>query len=173
MSVLPAGAGKSFPQTVAPGSAQQKFDARTGYLHRESRTGFVYPPGWKLLPAKQEHGFTALGLQKNGMGVSVYWTPQETETTKAMAARTRQELIPVYGAEKLSQPAPVLVGKQTWYRMYINSGPMGSNNPNLSGVLYVLALPRDGITWQLKVRATVDDKAKLAQVEGLLKNFRL
>jgi hypothetical protein len=149
-------------------------DEARGYLHKQSGVGFIYPEGWENLGAKSQGPITQLGLRKDGgaIEVTLYWTAldpdRDPETIGALELTTLRQLY----HDKVSGPESVTVAGQPWKKLSIAGGPVGVNDPNLSGVVYVFAIRRNQQAWKIKLRATVQGPEKLAAVEELLNNYR-
>lgn len=147
-------------------------DQGKGYLHKESGVGFVYPEGWEVLPAKSHGVITQLGLRKEAVEVTLYWTALEPgQDPAAIGPQELAALRPLYG-DKVTGPESVAIGEQPWKKLAIAGGPLGTDAPELSGVVYVFATRRNQQAWKIKVRATVRGAEKLKAVEDLLKNYR-
>jgi hypothetical protein len=166
---------------AAPGSpgaatgvaAPAAFDESKGYLHKPSGVGFVYPDGWENLGVTDRGPITSLGLRKREpqIEVTLYWTrPDEPIDAMTVGEVEYETLRSVYG-DKVGTPEPIRSGDQFGYRLMISRGPLGQENPNLSGVVYVFAVHRDSQPWKIKLRATAAGREHLATAEELLRNY--
>ena len=115
-----------------------------------------------------------IGLSKDqgGIEVTLFWSKLQPDRDPAtIGADELAMLRQVYG-DKVSGPEPITVSGQKWSKLPIIGGPMGINDPQLSGVVYVMAVRHDGQIWKVKLRATFKGKENLPTVEALLNNYR-
>lgn len=157
-----------------PALPDESINGTNGYLHEESAVGFLFPIDWDNLGTTQYDSMTCWHLRDpdSGSEVSLFWTlldariaPDTIGTIESMA------LNPLYG-DKVSDPTPITVHGKNGFRLAIDASPLGVDNPQLSGVVYVFAVQRSGKTWKIKLRATVNGKDNLEDVETLLQNYR-
>lgn len=171
----PASKGGTTVTTESPVAAKaEPFDGSKGYLHKESGIGFIYPEGWDKLPVKTEGAITRLGVRKeeSAIVVTLYWT-EMGRIAEAINIGEQEfaALRPLY-QDRLGKPEAITSGKQSGYKIAIAGGPVGIDNPNLAGVVYVFLVQRGRTAWKIKLRATVHGRDKLDLVEKLLDNYR-
>lgn len=161
---------KSIPQK----SAQPPFSEAEGYWHQQSGVGFLYPRGWEAPEVRPGSPISSVGVRnKQGdLEVTLYWTAVDTPVdTETIGEVEWSALSPLYG-NKLSRPEPIVVRGKPGFKMKIGTGPLGEGAPDLTGVVYVFAVKSGQDWWKIKLRATVDKKDSLAEVEKLLDNYR-
>lgn len=167
--------GSHPPKGSSPAPKWAPGDEARGYLHQPSGVGFIYPEGWERLPLKSQGAITHLGL-RNGKGaieVTLYWTALEPGEDPTQVGATEFETLRQLYGEKVSKPEPITIAGQPGQKLSITAGPLGVNDPNLSGVVYVFGVGTAQRGWKIKVRATVRGAENLAAVQSLLQNYRL
>jgi len=145
-----------------------------GYEHTASRVGFAFSEGWEVLGVRAQGPVTSLGLRhrKDGTEVTLYWSKPDQPISAETIGRTEwQGLEGLYG-DKIGQPEPVTVRGKKGFRLALEGGPLGTDEPGLVGVVYVFAVEADGQWWKIKVRATAKGKDKLTDVVKLLDGYR-
>src|SRR5205823_2910841 len=106
-------------------TSEKSFDETTGFLHKASGVGFVYPADWENLGVTQVGPITQLGLRKDAMEVTLYWSPLPADTEPAKIGELEAgALLPLYH-DRLSEPERARVGDQSGYKLYISGGPLG------------------------------------------------
>jgi hypothetical protein len=162
------------PEAQPAGSKPAPFDESKGYLHKKSGVGFIYPEGWDRLGVVARGPVTHLGLSKDkgDIEATLYWTELAGNVNPAaIGSQELAALRPIY-REKVGTPEPATIAGRRGYKLAIAGGPLGSDAPDLAGVVYVFAVRRSEQTWKIKLRATVRGKEKLAAVEKLLGYYR-
>jgi hypothetical protein len=185
--------------TVGFVTAQEKVDA-TGdlkatedgkaYLHSPSRSQFVLPPGWEVVPAKVigKSSFLAVrqGAKNPGdptIDVLVSWSPLTVELKDVIDGVARKVIVPdtngkdqretfgiehdllqmLYGKEKVAKPDAVTVNERPGFKVLVDNGPTLDDKE--SGVVYIFETgPDEKNRWKVKVRATM---SKLHKADGL------
>jgi hypothetical protein len=190
-------------------SAQDKADA-TGnlkptedgkaYVHEPSRSQFVLPPGWEVIPAKAigKSSFLAIrqGAKNPGdptIDILISWSPLTVEFSDVIDGVARKVTIPnsdgkqrdtygiehdllqmLYSPEKVGKPEAITVNERPGFKVLVDNGPTLDDKE--SGVVYLFETgPDEQNRWKVKVRATMPKLHKaegLKAVDEVVKNLR-
>ena len=160
--------------TTSAANRTMPLDEATGYLHKPSGVGFVFPEGWEHQEVRSEGPAASLVLRK-GKGiveVTLSWAEPTVATDETTIGQLEYDNLRLQYRDKVGRPEPVESAGRHGYRLDITGGPLGVKDPELFGVVYVFAVPRGEQTWKIKVRATVRGQKNLAVVADLLKQYR-
>jgi hypothetical protein len=180
-------------------AAQDKVDA-TGdlkasedgkaYVHGPSRSQFVLPPNWEVVPGKPIGKSSFLGVRQGAknpgdptIDVLLSWSPLTVELKDVIDAVERETIVPntdgkekrktfgiehdlmqmLYGKEKVGKPDAVTVNERPGFKVVVDNGPTLDGKE--AGVVYIFETgPDEKNRWKVKLRGTM---SKLHKSEGL------
>jgi hypothetical protein len=158
----------------SPGNTSTPFDEGKGYLHKPSGVGFVYPEGWENLGVKSQGSETSLGLRKGRGDVeaTLSWSEADSVVDEWTIGLTEYEALRALYKDNVRRPEPIMRGPRHGYRLAIVGGPLGVNDPESLGVVYLFVARRGQQAWTIKLRATARGQQNLALVDELLGQYR-
>jgi hypothetical protein len=150
------------------------FDQSNGYLHQASGVGFVYPRGWEILGVKSQGSETSLGLRKGRGDVeaTLSWTETEPGIDDWTVGLNEYEALRSLYKDNVHRPESIMRGPRHGYRLAIVGGPLGIQDPESLGVVYLFVARRGQQAWTVKLRATARGSVNLAHVDELLGQYR-
>ena len=171
------------------------------YEHRPSRSRFLLPAGWEVLPpkaiARTSYLVVRQGARNPGdltVDLVISWSPLTVELKDVIDAVPRQVSVPntdgksqrqtyglehdllqmLYGQDKVGRPDAITVNERPGFKVLIDSGP--SLNDKEAGVVYIFETgPDERERWKVKLRATFPKyhrEEALRLVEELVRNLR-
>jgi hypothetical protein len=157
-----------------PANGATPFDESKGYLHKPSGVGFVYPEGWENLGVKSQGSETSLGLRKGRGDVeaTLSWSEADGIVDEWSMGLNEYEALRALYKDNVRRPETIMRGPRHGYRLAIVGGPLGVNDPESLGVVYLFVARRGQQAWTIKLRATARSQQNLALVDELLGQYR-
>lgn len=187
--VLSLGLASAQDKVDATGELKASEDGKS-FVHGPSRSQFVLPPGWEVVPARPVGRSSFLGVRQGAknpgdptIDVLISWSPLTVDLKDVIDAVEREVIVPntdgkekrktfgiehdlmqmLYGKEKVAKPDAVTVNERPGFKVVVDNGPTLDDKE--AGVVYIFETgPDEKNRWKVKVRATTQ---KLHKADGL------
>jgi hypothetical protein len=143
-------------------------------MHKPSGVGFIYPETWENLGVKSQGSETSVGLRKGRSDVeaTLSWIEAEGLVDEWTVALSEYDALRALYKDNVRRPEAIMRGPRHGYLLAIVGGPLGVNDPESVGVVYLFVARRGQQAWTIKLRATARGQQNLALVDELLGQYR-